>query len=81
MTRCPNVLAKIAEAKERLAQGRCWCDCVNDDIPNAEAKVAEGKCGAANSIIQAALARCTDPPQTFGGLQKLPKVELAPLPR
>lgn len=60
-SQCPKVRAKIEEAKRRRSLGLCWCDCVNDDIPDAEAKCEKGDCGAANSIIQAALARCDEP--------------------
>jgi hypothetical protein len=57
-SRCPNVLVKIAEARRLFAAGACWCDCVEQDIPSAEEKVEAGQCGAANSIISAALRRC-----------------------
>lgn len=76
--RCPNVWAKIAEAKELLAAGACWCDCVHDDIPNAELKVGEGKCGAANSIISAALRRC-DRTKLQGTVAPVAIVPIAPI--
>jgi len=56
--RCPKVLAKIKEVERRKKAGLCWCKCVEDDLPAAKEKLAQGNCGGANAVIQAALSRC-----------------------
>jgi hypothetical protein len=58
MPRCGRVVEKIEEADALNRAGECWCTCVNDDVPNARRLVDEGKCAAANSVIEAALRRC-----------------------
>jgi hypothetical protein len=59
MARCSlKVIDKIDEAERLDAAGECWCECLKRDVPNARRLVEEGKCGAANSVIEAALRRC-----------------------
>jgi len=76
--RCPNVLAKIEEAKQLDSAGKCWCECVKEDIPKAEKLAADGKCGAANSVIAAALRRC-DRSQTPGAFKPIQPISFADL--
>lgn len=73
---CPNVLQKILETKKLLKEGNCWCDCVKEDIPKAEKLVKDGKCGAANSVVEAALRRCDRQPPT----ERTPVFEIKPIP-
>lgn len=58
MMSCPKVQEKIDEVERRHGEGLCWCPCVDDDLPKAKELASEKKCGAANSVIKAALARC-----------------------
>ncbi len=57
-TRCPGVLELIAEVEELDAEGKCWCQCVKDDVPKAKALSARGLCLGAAKVIKAARARC-----------------------
>lgn len=61
MKRCPKVLAMIEEVEALDEAGRCWCECVKEDIPHARELVEAGKCLGASQVIRAARRRCTAP--------------------
>ncbi len=77
MPRCSlKVVEKIEEAARLDAAGKCWCECLKRDVPRARELVSEGKCSAANNVIEAALRRCdrggsADP---FDAIEFVPEV-------
>jgi len=75
---CPKVELQIAEAEELWAAGKCWCDCVGEDIPRAKELLAAGKCGPASSVIRAGLRRC-DRGGGAGAPPILTKIEPIPI--
>lgn len=48
--------------KACIARGDNWCPCVADDLPKAEAKLAEGNCSSARHYAIEALKRCHGTP-------------------
>lgn len=64
MSKCTGVQGLIDELAQLDAAGKCWCECVKEDLPKARALAAAGKCLGAAQVAKAGLRRCNGSSQS-----------------